>query len=228
MTILSAYRTTIGKKVVMAVTGLVWVGYVVMHMFGNLKFFAGGGGEVGTINAWAVFLREFGQDVVGYAGVLWIIRGVLAVTFVLHIFTAYQLSVLGRASRPVGYQKRGYVQTDLPARSMRWGGVFILMFVVYHVLHITTGDVHPSFVEGDVYHNLVAGLGSKLIGAFYLTAMVALGLHLYHGTWSVFQTLGVEAFDRSSLIRRGGQLLAVVVAGGFMLVPLSILLGFMR
>ena len=128
----------------------------------------------------------------------------------------------------MAYQRRGYLQTDLPARSMWWGGVFILMFVVYHVLHMTAGTVHPAFVEGDVFHNLTVGLGEPLAGAFYLTAMVALGLHLYHGTWSVFQTLGVDVFDRSSAIRRAGQALALVIAGGFMLVPLSILLGFMR
>lgn len=230
MTLLSAYRTTIGKKVVMAVTGLVWVGYVVLHMFGNLKFFLGPGEAVGTINAWAEFLRVFGQDVLGREGVLWSVRAVLLVTFVLHIVTAWQLRVLGNASRPVDYARRRYVQTDLPARSMRWGGLFIVLFVVYHVLHMTTGNVHPSFIEGDVYHNLVVGLGSAtpLVGAFYLTAMVALALHLYHGTWSVLQTLGFDVFDRSNLLRRAGQLLAVVVAAGFALVPLSIMLGIMR
>ncbi|MCE7937301.1 succinate dehydrogenase [bacterium] len=228
MAILSAYRTTVGKKIVMAVTGLIWVGYVVLHMFGNLKFFNGAGDGLGTINAWAHFLRVFGQEVVGYAGVLWLARVVLLVALVLHVATAIQLKRLNGASRPVAYQRRGYLQTDLPARSMWWGGVFILMFVVYHVLHMTAGTVHPAFVEGDVFHNLTVGLGEPLAGAFYLTAMVALGLHLYHGTWSVFQTLGVDVFDRSSAIRRAGQALALVIAGGFMLVPLSILLGFMR
>ncbi len=228
MAILSAYRTTVGKKIVMAVTGLIWVGYVVLHMFGNLKFFAGAGDGLGTINAWAHFLRVFGQDVVGYAGVLWLVRVVLVAALVLHVATAVQLRRINRASRPVDYQRRGYVQTDVPARSMWWGGLFILMFVVYHVLHMTAGTVHPAFREGDVFHNLVVGLGRPLAGAFYLTAMVALGLHLYHGTWSVFQTLGVDVFDRSSAIRRAGQALALVVAGGFVLVPLSILLGFMR
>jgi len=228
MALVRFYRTTIGKKIVMAVTGAVWVGYVVLHMFGNLKFFAGPGHDVGTINAWAEFLREFGQDVLGYAGVLWLVRAVLVVALVGHVVTAVQLSKLDLDSRPVPYARRAYVGTDLAARTMRWGGLFILLFVVYHVLHMTTGDAHPDFVAGDVYHNLVAGLGSPLVAAVYVAAMVVLALHLYHGTWSVLQTLGFDAYDPGGPIRRLGHVLAVVVAGGFALVPLAILLGLMR
>jgi len=228
MALVRFYRTTIGKKIVMAVTGAVWVGYVVLHMFGNLKFFAGPGTRVGTINAWAVFLREFGQDVLGYAGVLWLVRAVLVVALIGHVVTAVQLSKLDLDSRPVAYARRRYVRTDLAARSMRWGGLFILLFVVYHVLHITTGDVHPDFVEGDVYHNLVTGLGPPLAGTIYVAAMVVLGLHLYHGTWSLLQTLGLDAYAPDGPIRRLGHVLAVVVAGGFALVPLAILFGLMR
>jgi len=224
------YHTTIGKKIVMALTGLIWVGYVVMHMFGNLKVFAGPGSETGTINAWGIFLRAFGQDVLGHAGVLWLVRGVLVVALALHVVTAYQLSRLDNASRPVAYHGRHYVRTGIAARSMRWGGLFILLFVVYHIAHMTLGvpSVHPSFEDGDIYHNLITGLGSPLAAAIYTLAMVVLALHLYHGTWSMFQTLGFDAFERTSAIRRAGQLLAVAVAGGFMLVPIAIVLGVLR
>lgn len=224
MAILNFYHTTIGKKVVMAVTGAIWVGYVLAHMFGNLKIFVG----PETINAWGEFLRTFGADIVGRGGVLWIARAVLLVALVLHIATAIQLKRLDRASRPVAYRQRGYVNTDFAARTMGWGGAFILIFVIYHVLHMTTGTLHPNFEEGSIYQNLVIGLGQPLVGAFYVLAMVVLGLHLYHGTWSLFQSLGVNAFPRSGALRRLGQLVAVVVAGGFMLVPLAILFGWLQ
>jgi succinate dehydrogenase / fumarate reductase cytochrome b subunit len=224
MAILSFYHTTIGKKIVMAVTGAIWVGYVLLHMFGNLKFFIG----PESINAWAEFLRAFGAEVIGRSGVLWLARAVLLVSLILHITTAVQLKRLDRASRPVGYRQRRFLSADFAGRTMGWGGLFILVFVIYHVLHMTTGTVHPAFEEGQVYRNLVVGLGQPLVATFYILAMVVLALHLYHGTWSLLQTLGVNAFPKSAPLRRLGHLVAFVVAGGFMLVPLAILFGWVR
>lgn len=226
MTVATLYRSTIGKKVIMAVTGFIWVGYVIMHMFGNLKFFVGkeANGQY-AIDNWAVFLRVFGQDVVGHEGVLWLVRLVLLAAIILHIVMAFQLTQLDLASRPVNYSGRRYLSASLSSRTMRYGGIAILLFVVYHVLHMTTGTLHTNFEELKPYHNLTVGLSNPIHAGIYTLAMVALGLHLYHGTWSMLQTLGMNAFDKSSTLRRIAQAVAIIVPLGFVAVPIAIILG---
>ncbi len=221
---LGFYRTTVGKKVVMAVTGLIWVGYVIVHMFGNLKLFEG----PETINAWGVFLREVGGPVFRHGSVLWGFRLVLITALVLHVLAAFQISKLDLDSRPVSYSVRRDVQASFASRTMRWGGVAILLFIIYHLLHMTTGTVHPSFREGDIYHNLVTGLSVPLVALVYIAAMLALGLHLYHGVWSMFQTVGLNDYRRTRLLRGLATVVAVGVAAGFVSLPVAILLGLVR
>ena len=224
VSVLGFYRTTVGKKVVMAITGLIWVGYVIVHMFGNLKLFEG----PETINAWGVFLREVGGPVFRNGSVLWAFRLVLIAALVLHVLAAFQISKLDLDSRPVSYSVRRDVQASFASRTMRWGGVAILLFIIYHLLHMTTGTVHPDFREGDIYHNLVTGLRVPLVALVYIAAMLALGLHLYHGVWSMFQTVGLNDERRTRLLRGLATVVAVGVAAGFVSLPLAILLGLVR
>lgn len=226
MTVATLYRSTIGKKAIMAVTGFIWVGYVIVHMFGNLKFFLGreGNGSY-AIDNWAVFLREFGQEVVGHEGVLWLVRLVLLGAIVLHVTMAYQLTRLDLASRPVGYSGRNYLSATLSSRTMRWGGVALLLFLVYHILHMTTGTVHPDYEHLKPQHNLTVAFQDPLQVFIYTVAMIALGLHLYHGTWSMLQTLGMNVFPKNTVLRRTAQALALIVPLGFVAIPIAIILG---
>jgi succinate dehydrogenase / fumarate reductase cytochrome b subunit len=212
------WRSTLGKKIVMAVTGLIMIGFVVGHLAGNLLVFAGRD----RINAYSAFLHSTGE-------VLWAVRIILLVSVVLHIVAAWQLTVIDRAARPVGYAKHQYEAATFASRTIRWGGVVVLVFIVYHLLHMTFGTVHPSFTPHDVYHNLVSGLTIWYVAAFYLVAMLALGLHLYHGTWGSLKTLGVEQQPGVPLRRRRMVwLFAVLIALGFASIPLAIVTGMLR
>ena len=218
------YRSSIGKKVVMALTGLIMIGFVIAHMVGNLHTFEG----AAQLNNYAVFLRTVGGPVLSYEQALWLERIVLLAAFVLHIVAAYQLTHQDLASRPVSYARHKIVQATFASRTMRWGGVFILLFVIYHLLDFTFGTVHPNFRPGDVYANVVGGFQNPLVSAFYIVAMIVLGLHLYHGTWSVFQTLGINSAKYNPFFRWLSIIVAVVVAGGMISVPLAVLVGLVR
>jgi len=224
MTVAAIYRTTIGKKVLMALTGFIWVGYVILHMFGNLKVFLG----ANAINGYAEWLRTFGEELLTRGGVLWLVRLVLLAAIVVHVTMAYQLTRLDLESRPVRYSNRQYLQATFASRTMRWGGVAILLFLIYHILHMTTGTLHPNFVEGDVYHNVTVAFQNPVVAGIYILAMVALGLHLYHGTWSMLQTLGVNAFAKNNVWHLLAQAVAIIVPVGFVSVPIAILLGVVR
>src|SRR5688572_21475753 len=169
-----------------AVAGLVLVVFVIAHMLGNLHSFEG---RV-ALDHYGEFLREVGSPVLVNQQALWMLRVVLLVCALLHIWSAVDLTRLDLASRPVGYRSKKMVSASLAARSMRVGGVLLAVFIVYHILHMTTGTVHPSYREGRVYDNVVAAFSNPLVTAFYVVAMVALGFHLYHGVWSMFQTIG--------------------------------------
>ena len=211
------YRSTIGRKIVMAVSGIVLVVYVIGHMTGNLLAFQGRA----RLDAYAHFLQSS-------APILWTVRAVLLLATILHVHSAFTLSRDARAARPARYARRE-VQSSTPgSRTMRWGGVLLLVFIVYHLLHFTTGTVHPDFQRGEVYDNLVIGLQVPAVAIFYLVAMVALALHLSHGVWSLFQTLGVN-HPRLERGRRGLAIaLAIVVPAGFAAIPLAVLLGWLR
>jgi succinate dehydrogenase / fumarate reductase cytochrome b subunit len=212
-------RSSIGRKVVMAVTGVILVGFVIAHMLGNLQVYLG----PEAMNNYAVWLRQ-----VLHGTGLWIARAVLLVAVILHIWSAASLTLSSRRARPVGYREQKWRESTYASRTMRWGGVIILLFVIYHILHMTTGTVHQSFIEGDVYHNFVAGFRIVPVSLFYIFAMLALGLHLKHGVWSMFQTLGVShpRYIRAAHVL--AWVVAIVVVVGNISFPLAVLAGIVR
>ena len=212
-------RSSIGRKVTMAVTGAILFGFVLAHMIGNLQVYLG----PEALNHYAVFLRQ----VLHGAG-LWIARAVLLVAVILHIWSATSLTLTSRKARPIGYREQKWRESTYASRTMRWGGVIILLFVIYHLLHFTTGTLHPSFIEGDVYHNFIAGFRSVPVSLFYIFAMLALGLHLRHGLWSMFQTLGVSHPRYIRAARIGAWAFAILIVIGNISFPLAVLAGIVR
>ena len=218
---LSFYRTTIGKKVVMAVTGLILVGFIIAHMLGNLKAFD----SPEHLNEYGTFLREVGYPLLGPEQALWMVRIVLLASIILHITAATQLTILDRQSRPERYVQFRPVQQSYASRTMRWGGIIILLFIIYHILHFTTGQAHPDFREGDVYHNLVVGFQNPLVVLFYIVAVGALMFHMYHGIWSMFQTLGINNVRWNRLLRTLSAVISIGVFIGFISVPIAVQIG---
>ena len=210
------YRHTIGKKAVMAVTGIILVGWIVGHMLGNVLIFRG----PAAVNDYAALLKSNG-------GLLWGLRAFMLLTLTLHVVAAIQLFQQQRAARPVGYARQVPQQSTFASRTMRWGGLVLALFLVYHILHLTTGTVHPAFSHTDVYSNMVRGLRVPWVAAIYLVAVGALGLHLYHGMWSVFQSLGVSHPSITPMRRRLATGVAAVVYIGFTAIPLAILFGLL-
>ncbi len=220
------FRSTVGKKAVMAVSGLVLFGFVLVHMLGNLKLYlpAHADGTI-PIDVYGEFLRHIGEPLLPAHSVLWIARLVLLAAVGLHIGSAWAVTQASRAARPVPYQKKEVVQATYAARTMRWGGVIIVLFVLYHLAHLTFGWVHPNFVEGGVRHNLIEGFRVWWVSAFYLVAQVALGFHLYHGLWSLFQSLGWNHPRYNAWRRSFAVLFAWVVTLGNLSFPLAVLTG---
>ena len=219
--ILEVYRSAMAKKAVMAVTGIILFGFVLGHMVGNLKLFLG----PEKINSYAVGLREFGMPLLGHGDFLWITRFGLLAAVALHMLAAWQLTVLNNKARPVGYRKLSPQAATYASRTMRFGGVIIILFVVYHLLHLTTGDVHTDFEHGNVYHNLVVAFQNPLVAGFYILAVTALGFHLHHGLWSFFQSLGWSGPRLDVFRRQFAIAFAVIVTAGFISVPVAILTG---
>ncbi len=215
------YRSTVGKKILMAVTGFIWFGFLLGHMAGNLKAFQG----AETFDAYAHHLRVFGEPILPERGFLWGFRAVMLAAFVIRALLAWQTSSRSWGAREVRYRRKESLNFTFASGLMRWGGVLILVFVVFHILHMTTGDVHPSFAEGAAYANLVSGLQNPLVAAFYVVAMLAICLHLYHGVWSMFQTLGASHPKYASYRRPFAVIMALVVFLGFISIPVSILAG---
>ena len=219
------YRTTIGKKIVMAFSGLVLVGFVVGHMLGNLKVFLGFDmtHRDYAIDIYGEHLRTMGEGIFGHGGFLWIVRSVLLSAVVLHVISAVQLAITNRAGKPVKNAKTWYGSSSAASRTMMYGGLFLIFFISFHILHLTTGTVHyRGFVEGEVYANLWFGFKSFPVATFYVLAMAALAMHLYHGFWSMFQTLGVDSPAWNGPIRTIAKLLAVILFLGFSSVPLAV------
>jgi succinate dehydrogenase cytochrome b subunit len=215
----SLLTSTVGRKAVMAVTGVVGFGYVLGHMTGNLQVFLG----AESIDAYAKFLHHFLH---GYG--IWAVRAVLSVCLVLHVWAAWSLTLTSRKARPIGYTMVTHDESTYASRTMRWGGPLILLFIVYHLLDLTIGRVNPGFVPGAVYRNLVAGFQRPVVTAFYVLAMLALAFHLQHGVWSMLQTLGASHPRYDPWRKRAATAFAILVCGGFILVPLAILAGFVK
>jgi succinate dehydrogenase / fumarate reductase cytochrome b subunit len=214
--------STVGLKVVMAVTGLVLVLFVIGHMIGNLQVYAPFH-EGWALDKYGKLLREL-----GHGGAIWVVRaGLLAVT-ALHVGSAWMLTRRNFAARPVGYRAWQARTSTYASRTMRVTGPLLLAFVVYHVLHLTIGSVHPDFHEGAVHANVIAGFSQLPAAIAYIVAMLMLGLHLHHGTWSLLQSLGLS-HPRYNPLRRG---VATLVAGAVVLgncsIPISVLAGWVH
>jgi succinate dehydrogenase / fumarate reductase cytochrome b subunit len=218
------YRSAVGKKAVMAVTGILLFGFVLVHMIGNLKLYEG----PKLLNAYGVFLRHVGEPAVPAYGLLWIARVVLLAAVLLHIWAAWQLTLMSRAARPRAYAVRLKVHTTYASRTMRWGGVILLLFVVYHLLDFTAGAVNPDFRPGDVYHNVVASFSLWYVSLFYILAQVALGFHLYHGLWSLFQSLGWNQPRLNPWRKSFAHAFAWIITIGNISFPLAVLTGLVR
>jgi succinate dehydrogenase / fumarate reductase, cytochrome b subunit len=210
-------------KVVMAVTGAVLVGYLVAHMLGNLKIFFGRE----SLDSYAEWLRVVGEPALPEQAVLWIVRVVLLASVVLHIVSAAVLARRARRARPVAYAARPRTPGSYAARTMRWGGVIIALFVVYHILDLTTGTLNPNGVYGAVYDNVTADFAPErwYVTLFYTLAVVALGLHLRHGLWSGLQTLGRSSGPSQQRYRAASTAVAAVLVAGFLSVPFAVTLG---
>jgi succinate dehydrogenase / fumarate reductase cytochrome b subunit len=218
------YRSAVGKKAVMAATGIILFGFVLGHLLGNLKLYLG----PEALNSYSRFLRTVGEPLVPANVLLWAVRLLLIAAAVLHVWAAWQLSRASRAARPDAYVAGTRIHTTYASRTMRWGGVIILLFVIYHLLHLTWGTAHPAFVPGDVYHNVVTGFQVWWVSLFYIAAQVALGFHLYHGLWSMFQSLGWN-HPRFNLWRNGfAHAFAWLITAGNISFPVAVLSGLVR
>lgn len=227
--VVALYRSSVGKKVLMAVSGFVWFGFLIGHMAGNLKAFTG----AEHFNEYAHFLREMGSPLVPEHFLLWTARIVLLAALGVHVVMAVQTWGQSNEARRTSYKKEENLSFSWASRFMRWGGVLILVFLVYHILHFTTGTVHPDFqVDGQgramAYENLVSGFsGQPLVIAFYALALAAICLHLWHGVWSMMQTLGANHPKYRHLRRPVAVAFALVIFLGFISVPISVLAGIL-
>jgi succinate dehydrogenase / fumarate reductase, cytochrome b subunit len=212
------WDSSVGKKAILAVTGLIWVAYLITHMLANLLVFEG----PAKINGYSAFLH-------GIGGALWAARLVLFVALILHIVAAVQLAERRHEARPARYAAgRDPQVSTLASRTIRWGGALILVFLVYHILHFTIGTAHPHFVEGNPYQNVASGFHNPVVVLFYLIAMVAVGLHLYHGVWSSGRSLGVSSPSPYPLRRSLALVLALLVWLGFSVIPIAVYGGVIR
>lgn len=222
--ILAFYRSNIGKKAVMAITGIIGLGFVVSHMAGNLKLYAG----EAEMNGYAEWLRELLYPGLPHSGALWILRGVLIASVILHVHAATSLTMANRRARPKGYQGgRNYAAADYAARTMRWSGIILLAFILFHLSDLTWGveAANPDFVRGEPYNNVVESFSRWPVASFYILANVLLGLHIYHGAWSVFQSLGINNRRYNSWRRYLAAGLAVVIVAGNVSFPIAVLSG---
>ncbi|WP_083647348.1 succinate dehydrogenase cytochrome b subunit [Kitasatospora sp. CB01950] len=217
------WRSSVGKKAVMAVSGLVMLAYLVAHMLGNLKVFFG----PDDLNGYAHWLRTIGEPVLHHGWFLWLARPVLLAAVVAHGVAAYQLSRRDLKARPQQYAHRRR-QSTYATRTMRWGGVILGLFIVWHILDLTTLTVNPLAEEGHPYQNIVASFSTWYGGGIYCLAMLALGLHVRHGFWSAAQTLGVNNPRRDRALKLAANGLALLLTAGFLSVPVAVMAGLVR
>jgi succinate dehydrogenase / fumarate reductase cytochrome b subunit len=212
------WNSSVGKKAVMAVTGVIMVAYLITHVLANLLVFQG----PANINAYSAFLH-------GTGGALWVARLVLLAALVLHVVAAVQLAGRRFEARPERYAGGRDPQVSTwAARTIRWGGGLILVFLVYHILHFTVGTAHPNFIAGNPYHNVATGFGDLAVVIIYLIAMAAVGLHLYHGVWSSGRSLGLSPPSPRPLRRQIAVVLALLIWLGFTVIPIAVYAGVVR
>ncbi|MFD4989753.1 succinate dehydrogenase [Streptomyces sp. NPDC058374] len=221
-TIRTLWDSSVGKKTVMAVSGLVMLLYLVVHMLGNLKIFFG----PGEFNGYAAWLRSMGEPFLHHEWALWIVRVVLLAAVVLHAVAAAQLSRRDIKARPVKYVHKRPPRASYATRTMRWGGIILGLFIVWHILDLTTGTVHAGdFQHGQAYQNVVGTFSTWYGNAIYIVSMVALGLHIQHGFWSAAQSLGAGSRSRDRLLKATANILALVLTLGFIAVPVAVMTG---
>jgi succinate dehydrogenase / fumarate reductase cytochrome b subunit len=209
--------TTIAKKVVMAITGVILTGFVLIHMAGNLLLYVG-----------PEALNAYGEALQSQKAVVWAARALLLASVLLHIWAATSLTATNVTARPVGYRKTAYETSTYASRTMRYGGPLLAVFIVYHLLHFTVGSAHPNFIRGDVYHNMVTGFQNPLVMLFYVVSMVALSLHLFHGFTSMLQTMGLSHPRYNGLRSTVALLYAATVGLGNLSFPLAVFFGLVR
>ncbi|WP_338045448.1 succinate dehydrogenase cytochrome b subunit [Parafrankia soli] len=215
------WRSTIGKKAVMAVTGAVMLLYLLAHMLGNLKIFFGRE----SFDEYAHWLRSIGVPALHGAWLLWIMRALLLAAVVLHAASAYQLSRRDLRARPQKYSHRQRLEASYAVNTMRYGGIIIGLFIIYHLLDFTALTLNRNGVEGAAYDNVVSSFSVWWVTLFYIIAMLALGLHIHHGFWSAARTLGVHSAAREKNLKAVATVLAVLLSAGFMVVPIAVLAG---
>jgi succinate dehydrogenase / fumarate reductase cytochrome b subunit len=213
------WASTVGKKIVMAVTGAILFLFVIGHLLGNLQVFEG----PAKLNAYGAFLHSIGE-------VLWPVRIVLLIAVALHIIATVQLALRKKRARPIGYSRKEAIASSYASRTMYWSGPIVLAFIIFHLLHLTAGYVHPgaAYIEGDVYHNVVSGFQVWWVSLSYVVAICLLGLHLRHGLWSMFQTVGIHQPQHTARLKTAAMVIAVLIVLGYVSIPISVLLGLVK
>lgn len=214
-------RTSIGRKLLMASASVLLFLYIVAHLAGNLKLFLG----AEAFNHYAEWLRVVGEPLFPEQSVLWIARVVLLAALFVHVGEYVVLWLQKRRARTTRYRKYDPQVFSWTSRAMMWGGIAIFGFVAFHILHLTTGDVHPDFVPGDAYSNVVAGFQSLPVTGIYFVGVIALGMHLYHGLWSALQTFGINNPKYNGYRRPAAGIIAVLITVGYLSIPLAVLTG---
>jgi succinate dehydrogenase / fumarate reductase, cytochrome b subunit len=220
--LLALYRSDVGKKYVMAVSGLILMLFVLVHMAGNLKLYLG----MDSLDHYARFLRTAGEPVFPYDTLLWVVRVVLIGAVVLHFDSAFRLARASRRARPVAYAaRRRYTAADFASRTMRWTGPLVLLFVIFHLLDLTWGTANPDFHHLHPYENVVASFQRTPVAIAYIVANLALAFHLYHGAWSMFQSLGIGGPKTRVTSRRFAIAFALLIAAGNISFPIAVMTG---
>lgn len=224
------YSTAVGKKYVMAISGIAMMGFVLFHMLGNLKMYLG----AADIDHYSDFLWELLYPIAPKGVVLWILRGGLIFMLIAHLHAAWSLTILNHHARPVKYQSaRDYQVANFASRTMRWSGIIVLAFLVWHLLDLTFGVVNATgtdstFVRGEVYNNIVRSLDRWPVSVFYVVANILLGIHLFHGAWSIFQSLGWNNPRFNNWRRTFATAFATIIVVGNVSFPIAVLAGIVQ
>jgi succinate dehydrogenase / fumarate reductase cytochrome b subunit len=213
------WASTVGKKIVMAVTGAILFGFVIAHLLGNLQVFVG----PEKLNAYGAFLHRIGEF-------LWPARIILLISVTLHIVATVQLALRKKRARPIGYSRKQDIASSYASRTMYWSGPIVLAFIIFHLLHLTAGYIHPGavYIEGDVYHNVISGFQVWWVSLSYIVAVSLLGLHLRHGLWSMFQTVGIHQPNHTAKLQKAAIVIALLIVLGYISIPISVLLGLVK
>jgi succinate dehydrogenase / fumarate reductase cytochrome b subunit len=216
------YEAPVGKKAVMALSGVVLVGFVLGHMLGNLQIFL----PQGPDGKYAI--DAYGEALHHNAPLLWGVRAVLLLSVIAHIVSAVQLALLKNAARPVPYIRSTPIVSTYASRTMYWSGPIVLAFLIYHLLHFTTGQAHPDFQFLHVQQNVIRGFSVWYVSLFYIVSMILLCLHLYHGVWSMFQSLGIAHPSYTPKLQLGAKAFAILIAAGNISIPIAVLAGLVK